>query len=182
MNLKLCTIIIGILLFQSCCFKKGEEIDRVFYSVEEKGKIPYADDQNVDVITNEGFQFQLNVNVRNGFSSNQDHCEDYTSYEYYNVNLVSNLPTLDIELGLERRYNEIDNVEFIYIAIEINRLLFYYDTGQSLESIDVNGTTYTNVYRYFADFEDSSISEVLFNEAFGILRINYTNGDYVQID
>ena len=182
MNLKFYTIIIGLVLFQSCCFNKGEEINRVFYSVEDKAKIPYADDQNVDISTNEGFEFQLNTNVRNGFNSSQDHCEDYTSYEFYSVNLVSNLPTLDIALRLQGRFNEIDDTEFIDISIEINRLIFYYETDQPLESIDISGATYTDVYRYFTDYEDSPISEVLFNQAYGILKINYTNGDYVQIN
>ena len=109
MKLKLCSIITLLFLIQSCCLKKGEEIDRVLFTVEEKARIPYADNQTVDMITDEGFQFQLNTSTRSTMYSNQEHCEDYISYENYQANLVSNLPSLNIELSLNRSYNHIES-------------------------------------------------------------------------
>ena len=177
-----CLSILILLFFQSCCLKKGEEIDRVLYSVADKAIIPYADSQTVSMTTDEGFQFQLNAYTRSTMYSGQEHCEDYITYENYRANLISNLPNLDIELRLNRNYNVIDDIEFIDVQITVNRLYFQYDIEEPLETIDINGVTYTEVYRYFSNLSDDPISEVLFNKSIGILRINYLNGDYVQIN
>lgn len=183
MKLKQFSIILIVLLIQSCCLNQGKEIGRVFYTVDEKAKIPYADDQNIDFITNEDFQFSLNSTIQSGFNSDQDQCEDYTSFEYYSVNLNSELPTLAIQLNLLRHYTAPEEDELdLYMAMEINTKGFYYDIEQPLESIEINGTTYADVYRYNSVSDDSSISEVFFNETIGIIKINYTNGDYVQIN
>ena len=104
-------------------------------------------------------------------------------YETYVVNLVSDLPTLDIQLWLQHNYSEPEADDFNnYISIEINGQWFYYDINQPLESLEINGITYTDVYRYTAGNEESPITEVFFKEAVGILKLNYTNGDYVQIN
>ena len=182
MKSKFCLSIIILLLFQSCCLKKGEEIDRVLFTVEDKAKIPYADDQTVDMITDEGFQFQLNTSTRSNMYSNQEHCEDYISYENYSATLVSDLPNLEIELSLTRSYNQNDDIEFVDVEITVNRFYFQYDIEEPLETIDINGVIYNDVYRYSSNFEENPISEVLFNETNGFLRINYLNGDYVQVN
>jgi len=183
MKLKQFSVILILLLIQSCCFTRGKEIGRVHFTVEEKASIPYADGQNSDFITNENHQFSLNTSINSGFNSGQNHCEDYTSYEYYSANLVSELPTLDIQLRLQRSNIEVETDQFTYnVSIEINGLWFYYNINQPLESIEISEITYTDVYRYNPENETSPISEVFFNEAVGILKINYTNGDYVQIN
>ncbi|MBC2845335.1 hypothetical protein [Winogradskyella flava] len=182
MKSKFLVFLVIVFSYQSCCLRKGEEIDRITFTVQEKTKIPYTDSQLVDMITDDGFQFQLSTNTRSSFFSDQEHCEDYTSYESYNVDLSSELPNLDIALSLNRSYNYVDDVEFIDVGLTINRLFFYYDLETPLETIEINGTIYTDVYRYFSNQVDVAIAEVLFNEASGILRINYLNGDYVQID
>lgn len=184
MKLKLFSVILILLLIQSCCFKRVKEIGRESFTVEEKAKIPYADNQNIDFITNEDYQFSLNTRVNSSFSSDQYQCEDYISYEYYSVLLTSELPTLDIDLSLRRNYieSEEEDAYMINISVNINRQWFYYDEDEPLETIEINDITYTEVYRYLSGDTLNPISEVFFNEAFGILKINYTNGDYVQIN
>jgi hypothetical protein len=182
MKFKLCIVLAILMSLQSCCLKKGEETNRISYSVEDKAKIPYADNQTIDMITDEGFQFQLNTAIDRGFNSDQEHCEDYTSYEYYRVYLTSNLPALNIGLSLTSFYNAVDDTEFTGVTIDVNRLLFNYDSELPLEILEVNGTTYTDVYKYTSNIADEPISEVWFNESNGVLRINYLNGDYAQIN
>jgi hypothetical protein len=182
MKLHLFSVFILFLLTQSCCLKKGEETNRVTYSVEDKMIIPYANDQTVDMITDEDFQFQFNVSTKSSFYSDQEHCEDYTSYEDYKANLVSELPSLDVNLRLNRAYNDIDDNEFIDLRIEINRFYFFYNQEQPLETLEINGATYTDVFHYYPNSDDNPISDVFFNTTNGLLKIDYTNGDYVQIN
>ena len=175
-------LVLILLLVQSCCFKNGEEIRRVYYTPEEKASIPYADNQIVDFITNEDFQFQLNTLVFSSFYSDQEFCEDYTSFENYQVSLNSELPTLDVQLSLQNRYNGEEDDNTLYVEISINNTWFDYDFSEPLESIEINGTTYTDVYHYYSGDIDNPISEVFYSKTFGILKINYLNGEYVQIN
>lgn len=175
-------LVLILLLVQSCCFTNGEEIGRIYFTPEEKAIIPYADNQTIQFITDEDFEFQLNTTVYSTFYSDQDFCEDYTSYENYQVYLNSELPTLDVQLSLQNRYNGEDDDDTLYVAITINNAWFDYDFSEPLETVEINGTTYTDVYHYYSGVLDNPISEVFYSYTFGILKINYLNGDYAQIN
>ncbi len=179
MKIKLILIIVLVNIVQSCCLRSGEEIDRITFSEEAKSTIPYQENQIINMIHNEGFEFEANIFSNNYFYSNQEHCEDYFSYEFYGVEFKSEIPNLNIEISLRRGF---ENDDVPMVQISANFFVFYYDETASLEALQINGLDFDNVYRYNSEEQDNLISEILFNTSIGILKINYANGDYVQIN
>lgn len=166
------------LLVFSCCSNPGDEISRNNIPVTQKNRIPYENQQIVNMQYNESYEFILEANVNNFFTNDQEFCEDYNSYEHYSVNLNSEIPQINIEIQV---MNDFESPLNTYISLKVNRVYFSYDESMPLETLDIGNTTYTEVYRYSSSNLENQISEIFYNETQGILKINYNNGDYVHL-
>lgn len=167
-----------VFILQSCCFgNKGSEIDRIQFSEMDKSTIPYTENQVVGMVHSQGYEFDVATTIHNGFETEtESECQDYTMYEFYYVNFVSEIPRLNIKISLDRRYQT-----YSIITLEIDYVNFEYDDLLPLETLEINGVLYENLYKFTSNATDFQIESVLYSNEKGIVKINYTNGDYVQI-
>lgn len=160
-------------LFQSCCFRQGDEIARYEYSEEQRALIPYENGQSINFIHSNGYTFQLEAEIVQAFYSNQEHCEDYQSYESYAAHLHSEIPLLDLEIRLPY-YSEDFNSEELYISYTS------IPYTEVIENFEIGTQSYSNVY-HFENDESSRFSDVYYSYEMGYIKLIYQNGDYVQI-
>ncbi len=173
-------LLILVILVQSCCFKRGSEVERYDIPDSDKDMIPYVENQQYFMIHSQGYRFQCAIEIENNYmSNNEDKCGDYMSYEYYYVNFHSELPSLNIDLNLIWNF---EVSEPATVQMIVNQYLFNYDSTLNLTTLEINGVNYSDVYVYTTDDDEFQITEVYYSKSIGILKIIYKNGDFLQID
>lgn len=179
-------IAIAALFFvtQSCCFQTGEEIDRVNLPQEARAKIPYVGEQRIPFKHSNGFEFIAETELFiNYINVNDNECQDYVGYERRSASFKSNIPSISLGIRLFSFDSDLAADEYQLNISQFNPPnSYFYDTSSPLENIIINNNTYTEVYRYMSSNESSNIKDVLYTESDGFIRIEYRNGEYVEIN
>lgn len=215
MKQKFISLFIIILSVYSCCSEKNVEIERYPLSESEKSMIPYTEGQKIRFIHTNGYEFYFSVTEEKlkwgrAFET-QDwvHCgDDYSSYQYKTVTLMSTYPKLSfyIEFGnltYRPMYNPDDNNN-IYtdslrsVFIQLNKSHYTrFNFNKSLEfisdsenntcydSILVNGKTYKNVIEAKFEYYNDSIQDVtpksILYYSKGLIQLKLNNNETYSI-
>lgn len=172
--------IFSFLSLSSCCLKSGDLIGTHLITEEMKAKIPYQGEGEVNMIHSQGYEFVANTSFRSKFYSDQEHCEDYHEIEEIDVNFHSELPNITINI----RINAYDSEEYFINQIPhitVNNYPFQKEL-EPINNFAINNINYNNVYRYFTEREGSNVTELFYNYDTGILKLNYKDDSYVQIN
>lgn len=147
-------------------------------SNETRQSIPYQGGEQINFTHSNGYAFITETSTEQYFNSSQEHCEDYYLYESIIVKLTSNLPSINIAIEIyahdtEEYYNDLP-------SIRVNN--YYFTKDSETTDLTINGITYTNVFQYTPKNDASNITTLFYNFENGVLKINYNDGSYVQIN
>jgi hypothetical protein len=168
----------SLLVVSSCCLTEGSLIETYSLSETDLSKIPYQEDGMIPFKHSEGFEFNVEVRLENRLISTQEGCEDYTENQGLFVFLESDIPRLNIELSLYKFSNE-EAAEFSILS---DFTYFFKNTGIGDQTLSINGIEFNNVESYLSSNTDYGISEILYSSSEGVLKINYIDSTYVQIN
>ncbi len=167
-----------LFLVSGCCLTEGDLIESYRLTESDLILIPYEDGAHIPFKHSEGFEFDVSVRQENRLNSTQEGCEDYFEMEMLSVFLENEIPRLNIELSLYKFSNQ-DAAEF---SMSSDFTGFVKDTSIEIQSITINDITFNNVETYISLNSGYPIAEMLYSSTNGILKINYTDSSYVQIN
>lgn len=168
-----------MLCLNSCCWREGDLITAYRFTEEEKTLIPYQNDQTIPFRHSNGFEFEAYTNKDFFTLSTQEECnQNYDTFESIVVNLMSEIPNLEIEIKLLK--SSFSDEPLLSIKSGFNNIFFETDPA-GLTSIEIDGVVYENLRTFSIENEDYYISNLLYNSTSGIVRINYKDQTHVEI-
>lgn len=163
---------------------KGEIPDTILNCV------PYKNGDVVKFINSEGTLLSYHVVREEKQITDQilEECYVYTTvYQEDESNLLSDSATYPINLWITNKVDyDFYDVRIINEAFTIPATDFFYQQAEVIDSMTINNVLYYNIIIETPNYiesqnPDSLVAETLFyNYEFGILRIDFTDGDELQ--
>lgn len=175
---------------QSCCFlNKGELQNTFLLNDNDKSLLVYNQEDELTFVHSEGYEFLVHVFPDQGYYTDREYddnrCQDYDRFEYVNATLRSELPFFKFRFTVVA-HSSFDLAEPSLFLKEMEGAPDHYlnqfqvDFDQSV-SLDIMGETFTDVYKFESQKENYYISTVFYSISLGVLKIDYLNGEYVQL-
>lgn len=172
----------------SCCiWSKGELQNTYDLTEEQRSLLAYTDDVELNFVHSGGFEFPLQVITDQGYRDNRfgDSCQDYDRFEFISATLIGDLPLTYLKFSIIQTDVNFENSMFISISESregrTGALQNFMPNPTLIETLEINGTVYSNVVEYESIDPSYYLSKLYYNSTNGLLQINYLNGEYVQL-
>lgn len=173
-------LLLTAVILQSCCFRKnGRELGVISFTDSQKTMLPYQTDDEVTMQYGNGNTITYTVQLYTDFYDDRRGCDDYYTYETYYAGLYNAASELNIKVYLD--WFNVSNMDYdnTIVYVSINNVV-YYDSVAPQQTVTINGITYTDVYDYYPYSNDEVVSHVYYSTTYGILKLFYANGDYLE--